>query len=242
MNKILMIEDDAQIIEMLQNYLSKEGYEVTAAMDGLKGMKLFEQNTYDMILVDIMMPNLDGIEVIKLIRQNHSIPIIIMSAKDSDIDKVMGLGFGADDYVAKPFSLIEMSARIKAVMRRVAMHSNSNRELSVEAASEHRAYQQQALTFGSLRIDLDNYSVSKSETTLKLTAKEFEILKLFVTNHNRVFTKAQLYGFIWNDVYYGDENVINVHIRRLREKIEDEPSDPKYIKTLWGIGYRWESQ
>lgn len=242
LHHILLIEDDTQIVEMLQNYLSRQGYTITVAFNGLDGIDLFSQNTFDMILVDIMMPSLDGIEVIKLIRQNHSVPIIIMSAKDSDIDKVIGLGFGADDYIAKPFSLIEMSARIKAVMRRVTMHSNSIIGLSAKGVSEQKPYQQQALTFGTLRIDLNNYSVSKDKTNLKLTAKEFEILKLFVTNPNRVFTKAQLYGFIWNDVYYGDENVINVHIRRLREKIEDEPSDPKYIKTLWGIGYKWESQ
>ncbi|MCJ8012973.1 response regulator transcription factor [Paenibacillus sp. KQZ6P-2] len=237
----MLIEDDTQIVEMLQNYLVKEGYGVSAAFNGLDGIALFRQSAFDMVIVDIMMPKLDGIEVIKLIRENSSVPILIMSAKDSDVDKAIGLGFGADDYIAKPFSLIEVSARIKAVIRRATMYSNPRPSTTVAADQAHPPASE-VLTFGSLRIDLDNYSASKNDADLKLTAKEFEILKLFATNPNRVFTKAQLYGFIWNDEYYGDENVINVHIRRLREKIEDQPSEPRYIKTLWGIGYKWEGQ
>ncbi|WP_280521325.1 response regulator transcription factor [Paenibacillus mangrovi] len=240
-HNILLIEDDTQIVEMLQNYLVKEGYGVSAAFNGLDGIALFRQSAFDMVIVDIMMPKLDGIEVIKLIRENSSVPILIMSAKDSDVDKAIGLGFGADDYIAKPFSLIEVSARIKAVIRRATMYSNPRPSTTVAADQAHPPASE-VLTFGSLRIDLDNYSASKNDADLKLTAKEFEILKLFATNPNRVFTKAQLYGFIWNDEYYGDENVINVHIRRLREKIEDQPSEPRYIKTLWGIGYKWEGQ
>lgn len=234
---ILLIEDDIEIIEMLRNYLTKEGYNVSAAFNGLDGITLFRQSVFDIVVVDIMMPKLDGIEVIKLIRENSSVPILIMSAKDSDIDKAIGLGFGADDYIAKPFSLIEISARIKASIRRATTYSNPRLAAADQASSTSKV-----LIFGELHIDLDNYSASKHGNDLKLTAKEFEILKLFATNPNRVFTKAQLYGFIWNDEYYGDENVINVHIRRLREKIEDQPSEPRYIKTLWGIGYKWEGQ
>ncbi|MFM1653529.1 response regulator transcription factor [Brevibacillus sp. B_LB10_24] len=235
-HNILLIEDDTQIVEMLQNYLVKEGYDVSTAFNGVDGIALFRQSAFDVVLVDIMMPKLDGIEVIKLIRENSSVPILIMSAKDSDVDKAIGLGFGADDYIAKPFSLIEVSARIKAAIRRATTYSNAG------PAGTATADQTKVLIFDELRIDLDNFSVSKNDVDLKLTAKEFEILKLFATNPNRVFTKAQLYGFIWNDEYYGDENVINVHIRRLREKIEDKPSEPRYIKTLWGIGYKWEGQ
>lgn len=231
---LLLIEDDIQIVEMLQNYLVKEGYSVSAACNGLDGIALFRQSAFDLVIVDIMMPKLDGIEVIKLIRQNSAVPIIIMSAKDGDVDKAIGLGFGADDYIAKPFSLIEVSARIKAAIRRATAYSNAGTTDQAPASS--------VLAFDRLRIDLNNYSATKDEVDLKLTAKEFEILKLFVTNPNRVFTKAQLYGFVWNDEYYGDENVINVHIRRLREKIEDKPSEPKHIKTLWGIGYKWEGK
>lgn len=239
-HNILLIEDDTQIVEMLQNYLVKEGYNVSAAFNGLDGIALFRQGEFDIVLVDIMMPKLDGIEVIKLIRENSAVPILIMSAKDSDVDKAIGLGFGADDYIAKPFSLIEVSARIKAAIRRATKYSQT---VSAAAATTEQAPPAaKVLTFDGLRIDLDNFTASKNDVDLKLTAKEFEILKLFATNPNRVFTKAQLYGFIWNDEYYGEENVINVHIRRLREKIEDQPSEPRYIKTLWGIGYKWEGQ
>jgi len=239
-HNILLIEDDTQIVEMLQNYLIKEGYNVSAAFNGLDGIALFRQDDFDIVLVDIMMPKLDGIEVIKLIRENSSVPILIMSAKDSDVDKAIGLGFGADDYIAKPFSLIEVSARIKAAIRRATKYSQT--APAAAATTEQAPPAAKVLTFDELRIDLDNFTASKNDVDLKLTAKEFEILKLFATNPNRVFTKAQLYGFIWNDDYYGDENVINVHIRRLREKIEDQPSEPRYIKTLWGIGYKWEGQ
>lgn len=235
--KVLLVEDDTQIVEMLQGYLEKEGYDVTAALNGVDGLLRFGQEHFDLVIVDIMMPQLDGIEVIKQIRNQSAVPVIIMSAKDGDVDKAIGLGFGADDYIAKPFSLIEVSARIKAMIRRATLYSNPEAAVLQDQAPEFKV-----LNFGDLWIDLDNYSATKGEIDLKLTAKEFEILKLFATNPNRVFTKAQIYSLIWNDAYYGDENVINVHIRRLREKIEDEPSNPRYIKTLWGIGYKWEGQ
>lgn len=234
---VLLIEDDVQIVEMLQNYLAREGYDVSAAYNGPDGLALFRERPFDILIVDIMMPGPDGIEVIKTVRMHSRVPIIIMSAKDSDVDKAIGLGFGADDYVAKPFSLIEMSARIKAAIRRATAYSSQAAEDAVETAAPERT-----LVFEGLTIDLDNFSAAKHGADLKLTAKEFDILKLFATNPNRVFTKAQLYRLIWNDEYYGDENVINVHIRRLREKIEDLPSEPRYIKTLWGIGYKWEAQ
>lgn len=191
---------------------------------------MFRKETYDLMLVDLMMPKLDGMEVIKIVRESSSIPILIMSAKDSDIDKALGLGFGADDYIPKPFSMIEISARIKAAIRRATKY----------AARDPQEEQRNVITVDELAIDLDNFSVVKRGEEIKLTSKEFDILKLFLKNPNRVFTKAKIYGFIWNEEYYGDENVINVHIRRLREKIEDNPSEPKYVKTLWGIGYKWE--
>ncbi|MUT68309.1 response regulator transcription factor [Paenibacillus sp. NEAU-GSW1] len=238
-HNILLIEDDSQIVEMLQNYLLKEGYDVSVAANGLDGVELFRQGAFDIAVVDIMMPKLDGIEVIKRIRESSSMPILIMSAKDSDVDKAIGLGFGADDYIAKPFSLIEVSARIKAAIRRATTYSAA---ASADAGLQPSPASSRVLTVDGLRIDLDNFSAFRNGVDLKLTAKEFEILKLLATNPNRVFTKAQLYGFIWNDEYYGDENVINVHIHRLRDKIEAQPSAPRYIKTLWGIGYKWEGQ
>lgn len=240
-HQILIIEDDFSIVEMLSNYLTKEGFQVTYALDGEDGITKFRQNRYDLIAVDIMMPKLDGIEVIKIIRKNSLIPILIMSAKDNDIDKAIGLGFGADDYIAKPFSLIEITARIKASIRRATQYAaaQSNHTIADSGSEPSLA---RTIQLDNLCIDLSNYSVTKQGEELKLTAKESEILKLFLNNPNRVFTKAQIYSFVWNDEYYGDENVINVHIRRLREKLEDNPSEPKYIKTLWGIGYKWEDR
>lgn len=227
-NRILLVEDDPSIVEMVQSYLEKEGYKVITAYNGEEGILKFKQQSYDLIILDIMMPKLGGMEVLRNIRDQSSIPILMMSAKDSDVDKALGLGFGADDYLAKPFSMIEMLARIKAAIRRATEYA------------QPVVQPPQIIEVDELRVDISNFSVIKNQEELKLTSKEFEILKLMITNPNRVFTKAQLYKLIWQEEYYGDENVINVHIRRLRGKIEDDPSNPKYIKTLWGIGYKWE--
>lgn len=225
--KILLVEDDVSISEMVENYLVKEGFLVITAFDGEEAVTKFLKDSFDLVVLDIMMPKLDGIEVTKIIRDKSMVPILIMSAKDSDVDKAIGLGFGADDYIAKPFSMIEFSARIKAAIRRATKYSTTdNKE------------ENKIIKINELSIDLDNFLVSKNGQDINLTSKEFEILKLFVTNSNRVFTKAQIYNFVWNEDYFGDDNVINVHMRRLREKIEDNPSQPKYIKTLWGIGYK----
>lgn len=226
-NKILIIEDDLSISEMVKNYLKKEGFIATTACNGEDGIAVFLKDNFDLIVLDLMMPKLDGIETIKIIREKSSVPILIMSAKDSDVDKAIGLGFGADDYITKPFSMIEISARIKAAIRRATKYSNNKQEIQI-------------IKIGNLTVDLNNFLVSKNGQTIQLTSKEFDILKLFIKNPNRVFTKAQIYNLIWEDGYLGDENVINVHMRRLREKIEDDPSKPHYIKTLWGIGYKLE--
>lgn len=226
-NKILIIEDDKSISEMVKNYLIKDGFSVDTAFDGEEGVEKFLRGNFDMIILDIMMPKLDGMEVLRIIREKSLIPVLIMSAKDTDVDKALGLGFGADDYISKPFSMIELSARIKASIRRATKYSNTVEKEEIKI-----------IKFGNLTIDLDNFLVSKNNENIQLTSKEFEILKLFIQNPSRVFTKAQIYSFIWGEEYYGDENVINVHMRRIREKIEDDPSNPKYIKTLWGIGYK----
>ncbi|MCA1294844.1 response regulator transcription factor [Paenibacillus sp. alder61] len=225
----MLIEDDASIIDMLTGYLTKEGYVIRSAGDGEDGLALFRNENFDLLVVDLMMPKLDGMEVIKRVRETSSVPILIMSAKDNDVDKAIGLGFGADDYIAKPFSLIEITARIKAAIRRATLYARRESEEKPETV----------VVLDGLTVDLDNYLVRRNGEEIKLTAKEAEILGLFLRNPNRVFTKAQIYGFIWNDDYLGDENVINVHIRRLREKIEQDPSEPRYLQTLWGIGYRW---
>jgi len=174
-----------------------------------------------------MMPKLDGLEVVRIIREKSAVPILMMSAKDTDVDKAVGLGLGADDYICKPFSMIELAARVKAGIRRSTKYSTTETT-------------EKMIQIGDLTIDPINFTVEKNGNPLKLTLKEFEILKLFVKNQNRVFTKAQIYTLVWNEEYYGDDNVINVHMRRLREKIESDPSNPEYIKTLWGIGYKLE--
>ncbi|EKU41876.1 response regulator transcription factor [Lysinibacillus sp. HST-98] len=225
---ILLVEDDEAIREMVDNYLTMEGFNVTTATNGEEALHNCLQNTFDLVILDIMIPKLNGLEVLKIIREQAALPIIIMSAKDSDVDKALGLGLGADDYIAKPFSMLEFSARVKAVIRRATKYSSQAEQ------------KQEVLEIDNLKIDIVNFSIAKSGQEIKLTSKEFSILKLFVTNRQRVFTKEQIYQMIWKDAYYGDENIINVHIRRLREKIEDDPSNPQYIKTLWGIGYKFE--
>ncbi|MEG0440407.1 MAG: response regulator transcription factor [Solibacillus sp.] len=226
--KILLVEDDESIQEMVATYLTKEGFTVETAADGEAGLTKFWQGAFDLIILDIMMPKMDGLEVVKLIREKSAIPILMMSAKDTDVDKAIGLGLGADDYICKPFSMIELAARVKAGIRRSTKYSARLQK------------QDDIIQVGDLKIDIINYTVLKKDEIIKLTSKEFELLKLFSKNCNRVFTKAQIYQYIWNEEYYGDENVINVHMRRLREKVEDDPSNPKYIKTLWGIGYKME--
>lgn len=224
---ILLVEDDISIQEMVETYLVREGFQVTIASDGEEGVNAFLKGSFDLIILDIMMPKLDGLEVLRIIREKSAVPILMMSAKDTDVDKAVGLGLGADDYICKPFSMIELAARVKAGIRRSTKYS------AVESKDE-------AIQIGDLIIDPINFTVEKKGRQLKLTLKEFEILKLFVKNQNRVFTKAQIYTLVWNEEYYGDDNVINVHMRRLREKIESDPSNPEYIKTLWGIGYKLE--
>ncbi len=225
---ILLVEDDQSICAMVEKYLTKEGFSITTANDGEQAIVQFSQGSFNLILLDIMLPNLDGLEAMKIIREKSSIPIVIMSAKDQDIDKALGLGLGADDYISKPFSMIELLARVKAAIRRATKYSS------------HQEKAENIIHIGDLTIDITNFSVTKKKEPIKLTSKEFEILKLFATNRNRVFTKEQIYHFVWNEEYYGDENIINVHMRRLREKIEEDPSKPQYIKTLWGIGYKLE--
>lgn len=228
MKRILLVEDEKEISLMVKNYLTKEGYIVDTAFNGEEGLFQFRRKDYSLVILDIMMPKMDGIELIKRIREKSNVPAIILSAKDGEIDKALGLGFGADDYVAKLFSMVELSARVKAAIRRATEYSNEE------------VKQNKVIKVDDLIIDINNYSVKRGDEDLKLTNKEFEIFKLFLTNPNIVFTKEQIYRQVWEDEFMGDDNIINVHIRRLREKVERDPSKPKYIKTLWGIGYKYE--
>ena len=224
--KILLIEDDVEISDMLKKFLGTEGFEVVTAYDGESACEKFFDDEYSLVLLDLMIPKLDGMEVMNAIREKSTVPIIIVSAKDTDSDKSLGLGLGADDYVTKPFSVTEVLARIKANIRRTTQYS---------AGIERR---EDTITWGNLTINTEDYSVLKEGARIELTVKEFEILKLLVKNPKKVYTKEQIYSSVWNDTYVGDENAVNVHISRLRNKIEDNPRNPKYVITVWGIGYR----
>ncbi|AIQ15232.1 response regulator transcription factor [Paenibacillus durus] len=231
-HRVLLVEDDEAISEMVRSYLVKEGYQVESAFDGEAAEHVFRgKGPFDLVLLDLMLPNRSGVDILQSIRKLSLVPVMIVSAKDTDVDKALGLGFGADDYISKPFSMIELAARVKAAIRRAEYASG-------RGPFEETANPNHSITLGGLMVDFDNFLALKNGEEVKLTAKEFQILKLFMTHPGRVFTKAQIYGMVWEDEYYGDENVINVHMRRLREKIEDDPSHPVYIKTLWGIGYK----
>ncbi len=222
--RILLVEDDIETSDMLKDFLITENFEVVTAYDGKSACKKFLEDKYSLVLLDIMIPGINGIEVMKIIRESSTVPIIIISAKDSD--KTLGLGLGADDYITKPFSVIEVLARIKANIRR-------NTQYIPDIPNNENI-----LKKGNLTIDTDTYSVLKNGKKIELTVKEFEILKMLIQNPQKVYTKNQIYSSVWNDVYVGDENAVNIHISRLRGKIEDNPRDPKYIVTVWGIGYK----
>ncbi|MEC0092727.1 response regulator transcription factor [Paenibacillus macquariensis] len=224
---ILLVEDEPSIGEMVVNYLEREGFSVVHAHDGEEALRKFTEGAFDLILLDLMIPKLSGMDFLRIIREKSLIPILIVSAKDGEVDKALGLGFGADDYIPKPFSMIELSARVKAALRRANYHMNVPVVPRTNIVEIHE-----------IVLDMDNLTVSKNGQELKLTSKELQILKLLMTNPKKVFTKEHIYQSVWDEPYYGDENIINVHMRRLREKIEDIPSEPQYIKTLWGIGYR----
>ncbi len=224
---ILIIEDDTELHTMVKDYLVSEGFETESAFNGQEACELADKNQYELVLLDIMMPQMDGLTVMKKIRTNSVVPIIIMSAKDSDSDKAFGLGLGADDYITKPFSLTELVARIKAHIRRVNQYSVGENEKKGKNIS-----------VGDLVLNQEMHLLEKRGQYIELTAKEFEALKLFLTNPKKVYTKAQLYTLVWGEDYFGDENAVNVLISRLRSKLEDNPKKPQYIATVWGIGYK----
>ena len=223
--KVLFVEDNLEICEMLGGYLTAENFKVDCAYDGEQACQKFDSNTYHIVLLDLMIPKISGMDVMKHIRKSSTVPIIIISAKDTEVDKTLGLGLGADDYITKPFSVVEVLARVKANIRRTTEYAAPIQE-------------PEELTFRCLKMDLSNHTVTKNGVLLELTAKEFDILKLLLQNPKRVYTKAQIYSLIWNDVYVGDENAVNVHISRLRNKIEDNPGSPECVITVWGIGYK----
>lgn len=223
MEKILLIEDDADIREMLIDYLSGDGYEITAYADGVSVGVFTDITDYSLALVDLMLPQSNGFELIKKIREISTLPIIIITAKNSDHDKARGLSLGADDYVTKPFSIVELSARIKANIRRVAMYD-------VQTPTEN------IIQLKDLQIDLSAHIVKRGTDFIDLTRTEFDILVYLSKNRNRALSKESIYQKIWKEPYYGNENVLNTHMNRLRNKLKN--GDNEYIKTLWGIGYK----
>jgi DNA-binding response OmpR family regulator len=224
--KVLVVEDEQEIRELIRDYLEVEGFEVAMADDGEEGLKQFKSYDPDIIVLDIMLPKIDGMEICKTIRNKSNIPILMLSAKKSDVDKVLGLGLGADDYMTKPFSPKELVARIKAQLRRYKELSRSN-------------VQRNSLEFKDLKIDLDAYNVFLDGEKIQLSAKEFEILKFLALNPERVYSREQIFDQIWGFNEYGDINTVTVHIRKIREKIEQDSSNPEYIETVWGVGYKF---
>lgn len=224
---ILLVEDDNEISEMLKSFLESEGYRIETAMDGEEAWHKFQCQNFSLILLDLMIPKINGMEIMKRIRKSSTIPIIIISAKYTDSDKTLGLGLGADDYITKPFSVTEVVARIKANIRRSTLYTTGNKQDS------------ELIMSGIITMNLEDYTVRKNEQKIELTAKEFDIMKLLMSNPKKVYTKAQIYAQVWKDAYMGDENAVNVHISRLRTKLEDDAKNPVYITTVWGIGYKW---
>ncbi|MCG8500593.1 MAG: response regulator transcription factor [Firmicutes bacterium] len=224
--KILFLEDDKEINYLIENHLKNEGYDIDCAYNGEEAVHFFSANDYHMVILDIMVPGIDGYEVLRQVREKGNIPVLILSAKDAESDKIVGLGLGADDYMTKPFKIGEFTARVKAQLRRYLYWNNISQELNP------------VIKHMDIEMDLNTYEVRVSGNHILLTAKEFGILKLFMTNPKKVFTKAQIFRTVWEQDYILDENTVMVHIRRLREKIEPDPSKPTYIQTVWGIGYK----
>lgn len=227
MEKIILIEDDADIREMLKDYLSGEGYEIASYIDGISIFEEINFNDYNLALIDLMLPKGNGFEIIKKIREISTIPIIIITAKNSDSDKARGLSLGADDYVTKPFSIVELSARIKANIRRVSTYDMPQ-------------YQKKFLNLKDLTIDLTAHTIKRNDENIDLTRTEFDILVYMLKNKNHALSKESIYQAIWKEPYYGNENVLNTHMNRLRNKLKN--GDIEYIKTIWGIGYKIQEE
>lgn len=226
--KILVVEDDQEICEMLGDFLKSENFEVAAANDGREACRKFDSQSFDLVLLDLMIPGIGGMDVLQHIRSQSVVPVIILSAKDSETDKTLGLGLGADDYITKPFSLAEVLARVRANLRRIMQYD----------AGQGLRQEPEVLRAGGLVMDLTDYTLTKNGSKIELTAKEFAILQLLMKNPRKVYTKEQIYSMVWKDAYLGDENAVNVHISRLRNKLERDPRNPEYVVTVWGIGYK----
>ena len=229
MAKILVCDDDKDIVEAIDIYLTQEGYEVLKAYDGDEAIKVLKRNEVDLLIMDVMMPRLDGIRATLKIRENMSLPIIILSAKSEDADKILGLNIGADDYMTKPFNPLELVARVKSQLRR-----------DTQLGSTARSDNQSEFRTGGLVIRDDLKEVTVDGEKVKLTPIEYNILLLLVKNQGKVFSINQIYENIWNEEAIGADNTVAVHIRHIREKIEINPKEPRYLKVVWGVGYKVE--
>lgn len=227
-NKILIVDDEVEICDLISIYIKNEGYEPIKAKDGLEALEILKKEKIDLIILDIMMPNLNGIDTCIKIRKDNNIPIIMLSAKSEDMDKILGLSTGADDYLTKPFNPLELVARVKSQLRRYKVLNNyANKKENV-------------INIGELEIYLDEHEVKKNDRVIKLTPTEFDILKLLSINKGMVFSAERIYEKVWGDSFFDSANTVMVHIRRLREKIEDNGRNTQYIKTVWGVGYKIE--
>lgn len=230
MYTVLVCDDDKEIVEAIEIYLSQEGYQILKAYDGEQALKVLSEEKVDLLVIDVMMPRLDGIRATLKIREKLSLPIIILSAKSEDSDKILGLNIGADDYVTKPFNPLELVARVKSQLRRCTKLGST-----VSAGEQEEVY-----TVGGLSINDDLKEVTVDGELVKLTPTEYDILLLLVKNQGKVFSIDQIYENIWNEEAIGADNTVAVHIRHIREKIEINPKDPRYLKVVWGVGYKIE--
>ncbi|MCI9385609.1 MAG: response regulator transcription factor [Lachnospiraceae bacterium] len=227
--KVLVVDDEKLIVKGLRFSLEQDDMEVTCAYDGEEALELAKNNKYDIILLDIMLPKLTGLEVCQQIREFSDVPVIMLTAKGEDMDKILGLEYGADDYITKPFNILEVKARIKAIIRRTGGKGKESGDKKV-----------QVIEAGDLRLDCDGRRLHVSGQEVNLTAKEFDVLELLVLNPNKVYGRENLLKLVWGEDYPGDVRTVDVHIRRLREKIEPNPSEPKYVHTKWGVGYYYK--
>ncbi|MDC7783993.1 response regulator transcription factor [Priestia megaterium] len=228
MSRILLVEDDKEISMLLNRTLTNEGYSVRAIFDGGQVAQALLEDDYDLIILDLMLPTLGGLDILQEVRQTKNIPILILSAKDTEHDKVLGLSLGADDYIAKPFRVGELLARVKALLRRF-LYLNNFKTSQTNEVLFHRG----------IELNCDNYTCKVQGTEVELTAKEFAILELLIRHPLKVFSKSQIFNKVWNQTYNCDENTVTVHVNRLRNKIEPDRTNPQYIQTVWGIGYRF---
>ena len=220
--KVLVVDDEKFIVKGIKFSLEQDGMEVDAAYDGEEAFTMIQETNYDIIILDVMLPKLDGIQVCQQVREFSSVPILMLTAKGEDMDKILGLEYGADDYMTKPFNILELKARIKAILRRYIQHAQKESNV---------------LEFRDLKIDYDSRRVFVSGNEANLTAKEFDLLELLSKNVGKVYSREKLLDVVWGYDYPGDVRTVDVHVRRLREKIEPNPGDPLYIHTKWGVGY-----